>query len=74
MEDRDNGRAPLKLAERKKKSFKNENGDFPGGPVVKNPPSKARDSGSIAGQGTKIPPALGQLSPLTITREPMLRT
>ena len=48
--------------------------DLPGCAVVKNPPSKARDSGSIAGQGTKIPPALGQLSPLTITREPMLRT
>ena len=46
--------------------------DFPGGIVVKNTPSKARDPGSITGQGTKIPPALGQLSPVAITREPML--
>ena len=26
--------------------------DFPGGPVAKNPPSNARDAGSILGQGT----------------------
>ena len=37
--------------------------DFPGGPVVKNPPSSAGDAGSIPGQGTKIPHAAGQLSP-----------
>ena len=37
--------------------------DFPGGPVVKNPPSNAGDVGSIPGQGTKIPHATGQLSP-----------
>ena len=37
--------------------------DFPGGPVVKNPPSNAGDAGSIHGQGTKIPRAAGQLSP-----------
>ena len=30
-------------------------GDFPGGPVVKNPPSNVDDSGSILAQGTKIP-------------------
>ena len=35
--------------------------DFPGGPVVKDPPSKAGDVGSIPGQGTKIPHE-GQLS------------
>ena len=29
--------------------------DFPGSPVVKNPPFKARDSCSIPGWGTKIP-------------------
>ena len=34
------------------------NRDFPGGPVVKNPPSNAGDTGSIAGRGTKIPPAV----------------
>ena len=38
------------------------NGDFPGGPVVKNPPSNAGDVGSIPGWGTKIPHAEGQLS------------
>ena len=35
-------------------------GDFPGGPVVKNLPSNAGDTGSISGQGTKIPHAAGQ--------------
>ena len=29
--------------------------DFPGGLVVKNPPSNAADEGSIPGQGTKMP-------------------
>ena len=38
-------------------------GDFPGVPVVKNPPSNAGDMGSIPGWGTKIPHAAGQLSP-----------
>ena len=37
--------------------------DFPGGPVVKNPLSDAADTGSVPGQGTKIPHAMGQLSP-----------
>ena len=36
--------------------------DFPGDPVVKNPPSNAGDVGSIPGWGTKIPHAMGQLS------------
>ena len=31
--------------------------------MVKNPPSSAEDTGSIAGQGTKMPHASGQLSP-----------
>ena len=44
--------------------------DFPGGPVVKNPPSNAGDTGSIPGRGTKIPHAAGQLSPHATTREP----
>ena len=44
--------------------------DFPGGPVVKNSPSNAGDTGSIPGQGTKIPHATGQLSPCTTTAEP----
>ena len=36
--------------------------DFPGGPVDKNPPSNAGNSGSIPGQGTKIPHATALLS------------
>ena len=31
--------------------------------VVKNQPSHAEDAGSIPGRGTKIPRAVGQLSP-----------
>ena len=31
------------------------NGDFPCGPVVKNPPSNAGNTSSIPGRGTKIP-------------------
>ena len=44
--------------------------DFPGGPVVKNPPCDAGDEGSIPDWGTKIPDAAGQLSPCTTTTEP----
>ena len=43
--------------------------DFPGGPVVKNPPSNAADMGLIPGQGIKIPHAAGQLSPRATTTE-----
>ena len=43
--------------------------DFPGGPVVKNPPSNAGDTGLIPGPGTKIPHVVGQLSPRTATTE-----
>ena len=39
-------------------------GDFPGGPVVKNPSCNAGEAGSIPGQGTKILQA-------TATREPV---
>ena len=38
--------------------------------MVKNPPSNAGDRGSISGRGTKIPHAVGQLSPLAATTEP----
>ena len=31
--------------------------DFPGGPVMKNPPSNTGSAGLIPGQGTKIPQA-----------------
>ena len=39
--------------------------------MVKNPPSKAGNAGSSPGQGTKIPHAMGQLSPRAATTEPM---
>ena len=45
--------------------------DFPGGPVVKDPPSDAGNAGSIPGRGTKIPYAVGQLSPCPATTEPV---
>ena len=37
--------------------------EFPGGPVVENPPSNAGDVGSILGGGAKTPHAARQLSP-----------
>ena len=43
--------------------------DFPGGPVVENPPSNTGDVGSIPGLGPKIPHAVGQLGPRTTIRE-----
>ena len=43
--------------------------DFPGGPVVQNPPYNAGDAGLIPGQGTKIPHAAGQLSLCATTTE-----
>ena len=48
---------------------KETNRDFPGGPVVNNLPYNAGDAGSIPSQGTKIPHAMGQLSPCTTTTE-----
>ena len=42
----------------------------PGGPVVKNLPSSARDMGSVPGGGTKIPHAAGKLSQWTANEEP----
>ena len=44
--------------------------DFPGGPVVKNPPYNAGDAGSIPGGGTGIPHAAEQQSPCATTTEP----
>ena len=43
--------------------------DFSGGPVVKNPLSKAGDVGLIPGQETKIPYATGQLSSCSAATE-----
>ena len=44
-------------------------GDFPGGPVVKNLPANAEDMDLISGPGTKIPHAIGQLSQWAATAE-----
>ena len=44
--------------------------DLPGGPVVKESPCNAGDTGSIPGPGPKTPRAARQLSPQTTTREP----
>ena len=44
--------------------------DFPGGPVVKNWSCNAGDASSIPGWETRIPCAVGQLSPHAATREP----
>ena len=51
-------------------SLKTQRRDFPGGPVVKNPPSNAGDVGSTPGGGTKVPHAARQLSPRATTKEP----
>ena len=56
------------IQERIKEYFR----DFPGGPVVENPPSNAGDAGSIPGRGTRIPHAMGLLSPCAATTEPAL--
>ena len=48
--------------------------DFPGGIVVKNPPSNAGDLGSIPGLGTRIPHTTGQPSSRAATREAMDRS
>ena len=44
-------------------NIRNILGDFPGGPVVKNPSANTADVGAVPGRVTKIPLALGQLSP-----------
>ena len=50
--------------DKKRKNDENKaDRDFPGGPVVKNPPSNARYAGSTPGPGTKIPHVVGQLRP-----------
>ena len=45
--------------------------DFPDDLVVENLSYNAGETGSIPGQGTKIPPASGELSSCTTTTEPM---
>ena len=45
--------------------------DFPGGPVVKNPPSGAGNVGSIPGEGTRMLHSTGQLSLQATNTEPV---
>lgn len=47
--------------------------DFPGSPVVKSPPCNGGDTGSIPGQGIKIPTAAEQPSLRATTRESVHR-
>ena len=52
--------------------FKNESvSDFPGGPVVKNPPANAGEGHRFDSLSGTIPHALGQLSQHTTTTEPV---
>ena len=51
-------------------TFKRHSWDFPGGPVVKNPPANAGNMGLIPGPRTQIPHATGQLSPCATATEP----
>ena len=44
--------------------------DFPGGPVLMNPPCNTGDAGSIPVWGTMIPHSSKQLNPCAITTEP----
>ena len=58
------------LLENKTKKNEWKDRDYPGGPLAKNLPWNAGRMGSIAGWGTKIPRASGQLSPPTSIRSP----
>ena len=58
-----------KAQEESQRNKDKNGGDFPGGPVVKSLPSSAGSVGSIPGQGTKIPHAMGQISPHNTTTE-----
>ena len=44
-------------------------GDFPGGPVIKNPPSSAGEAGLIPGWGPKTRHVAQQLSPCAATEK-----
>ena len=48
--------------------------DFPGGWVIKNPPTNAEDRGSVPSLGTKIPHAAEQLSLWATATEPVLQS
>ena len=56
-----------------KMSIKWHWGDFPGDPVVENPPSNAGDEGLISHQGTEIPHPMGQLNLSAASTEATMR-
>ena len=62
------------LVKKKSLSVTKKLWELPGGPVVGNPPSNAGDVGLIPGWGTKIPHALGQLSPQATVKSPRTTT
>ena len=53
-------------------SRETQRGDFPSGPVIKNPPSNAGDRDSTPGPGAEIPRATGATKPMHTTPEPAL--
>ena len=55
----------IKLSSFKKEEWRG----FPGGPLVRNLPANAGDTGLVPGQGTEIAHVMGQLSPCITTHE-----
>ena len=49
-------------------------GDFPGGPVVENPPSNAGGHGFDSCWETRVPNAMGKLSPCDAMRIPSAKS
>ena len=61
------------MIEKEKVSFKNiSRGDFPGGPVVNNPPSNTGNSGLISSQETKIPTYCGAAKPVSCNQRKLV--
>ena len=61
------------MIEKEKVSFKNiSQGDFPGGPVVINPPSNAGNSGLISSRETKIPTYCGATNPVSCNQRKLV--
>ena len=59
------------MGEHEGEQVKREGLDLPCGPVIKNlSANNAGDMGSLSSRGTKIPQAVGQLSPWATTTEP----
>ena len=63
------GQGFLVASNRNRLTQEREFRDFPGGPVIQNPPCNAGDMNSIPGQGTRIPHTARQLSPCARTTE-----